>query len=371
MSNALLVPGPVRRIAILRALFLGDLLCATPAFRALRRRFPAAEIALIGLPWAAAFVARAPALDRLVPFPGYPGIAEGPRDPALTAAFLAEARAHGYDLALQLHGDGRSSNGFVAELGAPRTLGYRPGAAPDPRLTRSLPYLVGEHEVRRWVRVLAPLGIAPEPSPRPDLDLTAADIAGAAALLAGTGGGGPLVGLHVGAKEEGRRWPIAHFAAVAERLVARHDARIVLTGGESERPLTEALRRAARVPLLDLAGRTDLGQFAAVIAALDLLVTNDTGASHLAAATGTRSVVLFGPSRPAEWAPLDGARHIALAGAGDDPATALRRLPPGPVLAACFRQLSGRRPRPAAAPAAVISGGVAAPGTSGEEEAER
>jgi ADP-heptose:LPS heptosyltransferase len=89
----------------------------------------------------------------------------------------------------------------------------------------------------------------------------------------------------------------------------------------------------------DLAGLTNLGEFAAVIAQLDLLVTNDTGASHLAAATQTPSVILFGASRPFEWAPLEGNRHRAidaLALAPDsEPTRALAQLPVAPVFDAC------------------------------------
>ncbi|HEX5497698.1 MAG TPA: hypothetical protein VFX03_00665, partial [Thermomicrobiales bacterium] len=63
-----------RRIAVFRALALGDLLCATAALRALRGRFPCAEIALIGLPWSAALAERLDTIDRVIPFPGWPGI---------------------------------------------------------------------------------------------------------------------------------------------------------------------------------------------------------------------------------------------------------------------------------------------------------
>jgi ADP-heptose:LPS heptosyltransferase len=141
-------------------------------------------------------------------------------------------------------------------------------------------------------------------------------------------------------------------------LSARYGARLVLTGGPDERHLTQAVRDAMGVPALDLTGRTDLGTFAALIARLDLLVTNDTGASHLAAAARTRSVVLFGPSRPERWAPLAATLHTALdaaalSGAPVDCQTALAALPVHLVLAACGGALNHARtvhPAPVGAP---------------------
>ena len=141
-----------------------------------------------------------------------------------------------------------------------------------------------------------------------------------------------------------REVPAERFAALADALVERCGARIILTGSAGERAVTAAVRGAMRYPALDLAGRTDLGAFAAVVAHLDLLITNDTGSAHLASATSTPSVVLFGPGRPAIWGPLDRDRHrvveaSALAGDGIDPATALQQLPVEPVLALCQEQL--------------------------------
>ncbi len=352
----------IRRIAVFRALFLGDLLCATPALRELRRRFPDAEITLIGLPWAAELVGRLAYVDRLAIFPGYQGIAELPYDSARTATFLGEARAYGYDLAIQMHGDGRVSNGFVADLGAGISLGYRRG--PDDRLALSLPYAEGEHEVLRWLRLIEAIGdgqsaigdkvegsspIAYRLSPITSFDfpITAVEHHRAADLLARSRGA-PLIGLHAGAKDAARRWPPERFAALADALIERYGVVVALTGAAQERHLTAAVRRAMRHPALDLAGETDLGTFAAAIARLDLLVTNDTGASHIAAAIGTPSVVLFGPSRPEQWAPLDRARHrvvdaLALAGHGVDRATALGRLAVEPVLNLCIETLDRER----------------------------
>lgn len=330
----------VQRIAVLRALYLGDLLCAVPAFRALRRRFPAAEITLIGLPWAADLVARLPYIDRLLPFPGYAGITEAAYDPARTADFMAAARAAGYDLALQMHGDGSITNGFVAELGARTSLGYRRGA--DERLRSTLPYRSDEHEIQRWLRLVDVLG-APIDDWSLEFPIRADEHAQAAALLDQAASDRPLIGVHAGAKDAARRWPPERFAALADTLAEQTGARIVLTGGASEREITRAVSDQMRSPALDLAGQTDLGTFAAVLSRLDLLVTNDTGASHLAAATGTQSVVLFGPTRPEHWAPLDRQRHCvidALALNPDcAPEEALAQLAVAPVLAACAEML--------------------------------
>ncbi len=365
----------IRKIAIVRALFLGDLLCATPAWRTLRQRFPEAEITLIGLPWARDLVARLPYIDQLLPFPGYPGIPEVEYCAERTDAFLCVARAYAYDLAIQMQGSGGISNGFVAGLGARISMGYREGA--DNRLSISLPYCADEHEVVRWLRLVnAELRIenAERASnnnsqfsmlnaqlfaldfPLGDADYTRAD------ELLYVPSPAPLVGLHPGSKLPSRRWLTHQFAALADALIERYGAQIVLTGGTAEQYLTTAIRRAMHHPALDLAGETDLGTFAAVIARLDLLVTNDTGASHLAAASETPSVVLFGLSRPEQWGPLNCQLHQpidawALAGYSGDPVGALHDLPVEPVLEACAMRL-GLAERAVGAPTQSASAGM-------------
>jgi ADP-heptose:LPS heptosyltransferase len=335
------LPSPIRKIAVFRALYLGDFICATPALRALRDRFPQAEITLIGLPWTEELLHRLALVDRLELFPGFPGLPEAPFDAARTDQFLDRMRAERFDLVLQLHGDGSISNDFVAALEGRHSLGYSHAGTKNKRLSHTLPWRADDHEVHRWLRLVRVLGA--DADDRIDFPVTLQDRDEATRLLApGRRQGGPLVGLHCGAKLPSRRWPIDRFAQLARTLTDEAGAAIVLTGSAAERPLTAELRSRLDRPALDLTGKTDLGALGAVIAQLDLVVTNDTGVSHVAAATGTRSVVLFGPSDPAVWAPLDSRRHrvIDAASARQRSDTALLDLDAGVVLEACLGMLN-------------------------------
>ena len=136
---------------------------------------------------------------------------------------------------------------------------------------------------------------------------------------------GPYACLHPGASRPDNRWSPEHFAVVADRLAgAGH--RVVLTGSRAEAPVTHAVASAMSAPAVDLAGRTSVVGLAAVYAGARLVVSNDTGAAHVAAAVRTRSVVVFPTDGdPDRWAPLDRARHRVVApdpGAGRWPTVA-------------------------------------------------
>lgn len=94
---------PPKTIAIFRAIKLGDLLCAVPAFRALRSAFPQAHIALISLPWAAEFVNNyADYFDEFIPFPGWPGLPEQPFNPERTLQFLQQMQRRQWEVVVQM-----------------------------------------------------------------------------------------------------------------------------------------------------------------------------------------------------------------------------------------------------------------------------
>ncbi len=300
-----------RRIAVVRALQLGDLLVAVPALRALRAGFPGAEITLIGLPWAAGFAHRFRRyLDRFVEFPGYPGIAEAPLAPARTLRFLDEQRAYGYDLVIQMHGSGRTSNPFALALGGRVTVGYYdPAQGDDAGLTLGAPYPDDRPEIFRNLGLTGLLGLPPR-GLELEFPLYDGDHAEAAVLLSRLPEPSrPYVGMHAGARAPARRWAPERFAAVADHLARRLGATIILTGGPDEVATAQAVAANMEEPALNVAGETSLGGLAALIARMDLFIGNDTGPCHIADALDVPSVTIFGPADHRRWAPLDATRH--------------------------------------------------------------
>jgi ADP-heptose:LPS heptosyltransferase len=302
-------PLAPRKVAVFRALKLGDLLVAVPALRAIRAALPAAEVVLIGLPWAREFADRfAHLFDGFREFPGWPGLPEREPDVPRVPGFLARMQEERFDLAIQLHGSGRIVNELVALFGARRTAGfYLPGDhTPDPELF--LPWPGSGLELRRLLALTEHLGI-PTRGEQLEFPLRDGDQEVAARLIGPAPGGYAVV--HPGASVPEHRWPPGRFAAVADAL-AEGGLRIVLTGTGPEDDLTRAVAAAMTSPSVDLAGKTDLGTTAALLAGARLVVCNDTGVSHLAAAVRTPSVVISTGDNPARWSPPDAQRHRAL-----------------------------------------------------------
>lgn len=303
----------VRRIAVFRALYLGDLLCAVPFFRALRRAWPAAEVTLIGLPWARAFVRRCSYLDRFMAFPGFPGLWPRPVRPDRVLAGLRALQARRFDLVVNLHGGGLVSTIFCVLLGGRRTVGlYQQPEAPDLYgLDLAVPYHTDRHEVQRLLAVATAMGCPPagdhlEFAVLPVDRLRLRRRLRRWGLLAQ-----PFVVLHPGAREASRRWPADRFAQVGAALAAR-GYRIVLTGTAEERPVTAAVQAALGGQALDLAGQLGLGDLAALLARSALVVSNDTGPAHLAVALDRPVVVVFGAADPRRWAPRETRRTRVL-----------------------------------------------------------
>jgi ADP-heptose:LPS heptosyltransferase len=263
-------------------------------------------VTLLGLAGARWFAdRRADLVDDLMVVEGVAGLDEVEPDAAVALRFLAAAQARRFDLALQLHGSGVTTNPLTTLLGARHQVTARlPGEWVPPGTVIAYP---GGPEVRRTLAVAEAAGCPPAGEDI-DLPVTAAERADARAL-AGTG---PYACLHPGASRPDNRWPAPRFAALADRL-ASAGVQVVLTGTDGERDAVTAVTAAMTAPAVDLCGRTSVGLLAALFAASDLVVSNDTGAAHVAAAVRVPSVVVFpADGDPERWAPLDRARHVSV-----------------------------------------------------------
>lgn len=277
-------------ILVLRALGLGDALSAVPALRGLRQQYPQAVITVAAPGELEPLLQLSGAVDGVV---DVNGLDQRP-PPSL----------HGPDLAVNLHGRGPQSIRWLAATAPRKLLTYAHAEVPevDGPLWPS-----DVHERAKWTMLVNSDGAHAEPS----------DV-GIAAPADDTPYPGAVV-LHVGAAAAARRWPVERFGEIAAALGRDHH--VVITGGAAE--IGDARMVAVRAGIGEdfvLAGRLSLVELAALVGAARLVISGDTGVSHLASAYGTDSVTLFGPTPPSLWGPPDNGRHIALwAGRTGDP----------------------------------------------------
>lgn len=314
---------PIRKIAIFRALKLGDFLLSTPVFKALRRAFPDAEIDYIGLPWSLSLAERyAPYIDHFVEFPGFPGFPERDFQPTEIVDFLMEVQRQKYDLVLQLQGKGSISNSLVALFGAPYLAGFAAEDTYWPNRDLFMTYPEGLPEVMKNLALLEFLGVDITDI-RPEFPVLEDDARrlGEDARYQSLEGQ-PYVCLHPGAITASP-WPIENFARVADACAERGLA-VVVTGSDQEAPLADDLMRRTRARVINMTGRTDLGMLGALLNGSRLVVSNDTGVAHLAVAVDAPSITVFTTTDPAIWAPLDQMRHRIVTGeAAEMPAAVL------------------------------------------------
>jgi ADP-heptose:LPS heptosyltransferase len=286
-------------LTILRALGLGDLLTAVPALRALARAFPRHRRVLAAPAWLAPLLPLiecelGPCVEEPVDLRGLDD------DPAKLPARP--------ELAVDLHGRGPQSHRLLLASEPTCLVAF---AHPEvPESEGGPAWDEGEHEIDRWCRLLRESGIDADPD---ELWISRPGLAVPPRALRAT-----LV--HPGAASGARRWPAARWAAVAAaEIAAGHE--VFITGSADERGLCEEVAGIARLPRgRVLAGRTDLLELAALVAAAGAVACGDTGIAHLASALGTPSVILFGPTSPRRWGPPPRAIHRPLwAGREGDP----------------------------------------------------
>ncbi|MBI3620916.1 MAG: lipopolysaccharide heptosyltransferase II [Nitrospirae bacterium] len=292
-----------RRLLVRVPNWVGDVVHSLPAVAALRARFPRAELTVLARGEAGTILHHHPAVDRVVGYRAGRGWAQLGR----LRETAGRLRGESYDMGILLPNSFESAWLFWW-AGIPRRYGF----ATDGRgwlLTEPQPCTAGVrtlHQADYYLALLAGLGVAGSRSWQ-RLESTAEERNGAAERLAGAGwspGDSPLIALCPGAGYgSAKRWPLERYGELTRRLSREYGATTVILGGPAERAMGEALAAQGGRRVIDLTGRTSLREALAVLSCAAVVVSNDSGLLHVAAAAGRPVVGLFGPTNPDRTGP--------------------------------------------------------------------
>ena len=301
-------------ILVVRRDNIGDLVCTTPVFTALRQRFPAARICALVNSYNAPVLARHPAVDRVFVYTKLKHRAPGQSRLRLLWQRLRmywELKKICFDYVL-LPSDQPRLLRFALGLRPQHIVALGQSAAPS-KIVTMLPSIRegAEHEVQATFRLLEPLDIRGTP-PATFIVSDTIETDKARAALDATLGAGPVAAIHISARKPSQRWPNERFVELMRTLHARHGLRFVLlwAPGPEANPLhpgddekAHAIVQATNdLPVLPYATRT-LPELIGALSICDALICSDGGAMHLAAGLGKPIVCLFGKSNAWRWHP--------------------------------------------------------------------
>lgn len=299
--------------------WVGDAVMAVPALRELRRIFADARITFVARPWVAGLFEGEGLADALIPVHDTRGVVQTASNFICAAGQLRRER---FDLAVLLQ------NAFGAALLA-RAAGARTVAGYPTDSRRALLHLVvpfepiykSAHQVRYYLNIAAELERQLTGSTRvemedlqPQLHVGRDQREGARLILEEAGirtDAAPILALCPGAtNSRAKRWPAERFAETADRFVAENGFQTIIVGTGAEVEVAEEVARRMRSRGAVLSGRTNIGELKAVLACTSLVVSNDTGTAHVAAALGVPTAVVFGPTEHVSTRPLSDAAMV-------------------------------------------------------------
>lgn len=296
------------KILVRGANWIGDSVMTVPALRALRAAFPSDEITLHTRSWAEGIFRDADFIDRIIAYD---------RAGSSLNEVLRQARRlrqESFDIAV-IFPNSLASAVATRFAGIPKRFGYSKEGRSFV-LTDAFPvpeWRSSRHEVYYYLELIAQVAeslsiTGPDLRITPEISVPVSkkrkDAAREFLAREGIDLLRPIVALGAGSTNSiAKRWPAVRYAELAGRF-ADAGARVVLLGGPGDEEISQAVTAAASVPPLDLTARTSLSDAAAILAACDLLVSNDMGLAHLAPAVGTRTIVVFGPTDPVTTRPF-------------------------------------------------------------------
>jgi lipopolysaccharide heptosyltransferase I len=290
------LPSEPRRVLIVKPSALGDIVHALPVVALLRKRFPAAEISWLVTPAFAPLLEDHPHIDQVWRFDRGPrGIGwRGVQTFGRLHGLQRQLRAYRFDLVLDLQGLFRSG-WLAAQTMAPMRVGfgYAREGAPMFYTHKVRSRGVERHAIERYLDVAEELGCGRGPVA---FEFGVSDAT--RARVRGQVGASPYCVLLPGTNWATKRWPVERFVTLARRIEDERGIRCVLAGGNDVTALVPADCGVA-----SLAGKTSLKELVALLEGATLVVANDSGPMHIAAALGRPLVSLFGPTNPVRTGP--------------------------------------------------------------------
>jgi heptosyltransferase I len=285
---------------------LGDVVLSLPALSGIRQRFPRSRITVAVSTLAAEVVELANCADNVLKVDRV-ALRDGPKLISIfkMARFIRQVRRERFDFVIDLH-----------SLSETNLLGYLSGAKLRlfaRRKGRSLDYLSNfhplppvedrtRHAVECYLETISPLGITVTDTV-PRIRTRASDDSHIEQRLSKERIDRPLIGMFPGAGHRDRQWPLERFAELAHSLVNNDTVRVVVVLGPEESHMTKQIRdKFPRETILF--DKLNIGRLSSLLARLSVLVTNDTGPMHVAAAVGTPVVALFDRRAPMSYKPV-------------------------------------------------------------------
>jgi len=301
-------------ILIIKPSALGDIVHALPALSALRRSFPDAEISWLVRPQFAGLLEGHPDLTGIIPF-DRKFLGKMWYHPGALLAFLGlcrRLRRSRFDAVFDFQGLFRTA-ALARVSGCKKRFGIAQA--------REFAPVMYTHKVRQetdcihvvdlYMKIVRAAG-ASQLDVKFTLPRDPAAEKSVERLLANENINTENYAVLIpGSAHDDKCWPVERFAALAEKLSREHNLSIVATGSSSEAPLLARLADAADVPVTNLAGKTSIPELIALLRRAKLVVGNDTGPAHIAAALDTPTVIVFGRSNPARLAPYHSKDSIA------------------------------------------------------------
>jgi heptosyltransferase-2 len=295
------------KILIRATNWIGDAVMSLPALRAIRGRYPSAQVTILAKPWVAALYEGERSIDRVISLEGAPGA----RDWNLKWKLARHLRRERFDLAV-LFPNSFESAALVWLGGVKRIVGYArdsrglllSDAIPLPAKGEIAQIPERRHESFYYLELLRRAGLIQSIPEFSEIRVDGTDEARSRgeALFAEAGVKPPVIGVSPGAAYgAAKRWLPERFGESAARIAGEIGASIAVFGSKPERSMCDQVASIAGGR--NFAGETSLRSFIDMTAACRLFLTNDSGAMHIASALGVPSITIFGPTDEAATGP--------------------------------------------------------------------